>query len=156
MTNSQYGMLGSVVYFGQVLGSALATGILSFCSPKTVLSSCLFLNIGFLLVFTITDVFWILAASRTMTGLFQIFLAIYQPCWADVFGNEIQKSRWLTYLIITTPLGLVLGYSMCAAFLDNIGWKWAFYIQAILLIPSFVGILSFPAKYFDIQLLAKK
>ena len=28
LTNSQYGMLGSVVYFGQVLGSALASGIL--------------------------------------------------------------------------------------------------------------------------------
>lgn len=28
LSNSQYGMLGSVVYFGQVLGSALASGIL--------------------------------------------------------------------------------------------------------------------------------
>ena len=121
-----------------------------------MLLSCLFLNIGFLLVFTITKVFWILAASRTMTGLFQIFLAIYQPCWADVFGNNIQKSRWLTYLIITTPLGVVLGYSLCASFLENVGWKLAFYIQALLLMPSFLAILYFPAKYFDIQLLAKK
>jgi hypothetical protein len=39
---------------------------------------------------------------------------------------------------------------MCAAFLDTIGWKWAFYIQAMLLMPSFCGILFFPAKYFDI------
>jgi predicted MFS family arabinose efflux permease len=70
MSNSQYGVLGSVVYFGQVVGSVLAAGILSFCSPKYVLASCVFLNIGFLLVFTVTDVFWILAASRTMTGLF--------------------------------------------------------------------------------------
>jgi hypothetical protein len=58
-------------------------------TSSIVLASCLFLNIGFLLVFTMTNVFWVLAASRTMTGLFQIFLAIYQPCWADVFGNEI-------------------------------------------------------------------
>ena len=28
LNNSQYGVLGSVVYFGQVLGSALASGLL--------------------------------------------------------------------------------------------------------------------------------
>lgn len=59
-------------------------------------------------------------------------------------------------MIITTPLGVVLGYSLCASFLDNIGWKWAFYIQSILLMPSFLGILYFDKMYFDIQLLAKR
>lgn len=63
MTNSQFGMLGSVVYFGQVLGSALAAGILQCYNPKYILALCLFLNIGFLLVFTFTDIFWVLAAS---------------------------------------------------------------------------------------------
>jgi len=76
--------------------------------------------------------------------------------WADVFGNELQKSRWLTYLIITTPLGVVTGYSMCASLLENLGWRWAFYIQAMLLCPSFIGILLTPSKYFDIQELTKK
>lgn len=92
-----------------------------------------------------------------MTGVFQIFFTIYQPCWADVFGNEIQKSKWLAYLIITTPLGVVLGYCMCAIFIGNdISWKFAFYVQSLLLLPSFFGILYFDAQYFDIKLLSKR
>jgi len=50
------------------------------------------------------------------------------PVWADAFGDEIQKSNWLTYLLISNPLGVVLGYGLCAAFQENIGWRWAFYI----------------------------
>lgn len=129
MNNSEFGFLGSVVYFGQTVGSALAAGILNFYSPKQVILFCLFLNISFLLVFTLTTKFWILAVARAMTGVFQIFFTIYQPCWADVFGNETQKSKWLAYLIITTPLGVVLGYCKTAIFLQyDISWKFAFYV----------------------------
>lgn len=39
---------------------------------------------------------------------------------------------------------------MCAAFQNNIGWKWAFYVQALLLCPSFIGLVVIPSKYFDI------
>jgi len=50
--NTRFGFLGSVVYFGQTIGSALATGVLQSCNPKLVLGSCLFLNIGTLIIFT--------------------------------------------------------------------------------------------------------
>lgn len=50
------------------------------------------------------------------------------PVWADAFGNETQKSKWLTYQLISSPLGVIMGYGMAAALQDNIGWRWAFYI----------------------------
>ena len=34
---------------------------------------------------------------------------IYQPIWADGFGNEYQKSIWISYLIIATPIGFMSG-----------------------------------------------
>ena len=40
---------------------------------------------------------------------------------------------------------------MCAAFLENIGWRWAFYVQACLLVPSFIGIMLIPSSYMDVQ-----
>ena len=80
------------------------------------------------MVFTATKNFYILVVCRMCTGLFQIIFAIFMPVYADVFGTEVQKSRWLTYLIISNPLGVVMGYGMCAFFLENIGWRWAFYI----------------------------
>ena len=78
------------------------------------------------------------------------------PVYADVFGDEVQKSRWLTYLIISNPLGVVMGYGMCAAFLENIGWRWAFYIQSMLLVPSFLVLFTMPRKYVDVQRLAER
>jgi hypothetical protein len=34
----------------------------------------------------------------------------------------------MTYLLIASPLGVVLGYGLSACILENIGWRWAFYI----------------------------
>ena len=72
------------------------------------------------------------------------------PVWADAFGNEVEKSTWLTYLIISNPLGVVLGYALCAVFAENIGWKWAFYIQSLCLLPCFLGLVFTPLRYLDI------
>jgi MFS family permease len=121
-------------------------------NPKNVLGLCLFLNISTLVIFTVTDLFPVLAVCRMGTGLFQVFFCIYFPVWADVYGDEIQKSKWLTYLLIASPLGVIMGYGMCAAFLNNVGWRWAFYIQSVLLLPSLFGIIMTPRKYLDVKL----
>ena len=63
----------------------------------------------------------------------------------------MQKSKWLTYLLIASPVGIVSGYSMSAVFLENIGWRFAFYIKAALMIPSLICMLMIPAKYMDIK-----
>ena len=143
--NSRFGALGSVVYFGQTLGSILALGLLRKCDPKKVLSLCLFFNIGTLIIFTVTEIYPILLFSRMFTGLFQVFFCIYFPVWADCFGNEKEKSTWLTYLLIASPLGVILGYTMTALFLENIGWRGSFYVQSGLLLPSLIGLIITPS-----------
>ena len=153
--NTSFGFLGSIVYMGQMIGSILATEILEKCNPKIILGTCLFLNIGTLILFTLTNEYSVLVFCRLCTGLFQVFFCIYFPVWADVFGNETQKSAWLTLLLIASPIGVVLGYGMCAAMQHNIGWRWSFYIQAILLMPSMVSLIFIPFKYFDVHRVTK-
>ena len=63
-------MIGSVDYFGQTLGSALATALLNSCQPKYVLIFCLVCNLATLIIFTFTDIYAVLIASRGLTGLF--------------------------------------------------------------------------------------
>jgi predicted MFS family arabinose efflux permease len=123
----------------------LASGVLQKFNPKRVLSICLFLNIGTLIIFTITEVYYILLISRMFTGLFQVFFCIYFPVWADCFGDEKQKSTWLTYLLIASPLGVITGYTMTALFLENIGWRGSFYVQSVLLLPSLIGLVMTPS-----------
>jgi MFS family permease len=149
--NTLFGFLGSIVYLGQTFGSIMATGLLQKGNTKILMSSCLFLNVFSLVMFTFTDVYIVLVLCRMCTGLFQVVFCIYFPVWADVFGDEVQKSTWLTYLLIASPLGVIMGYGMAAAFLNNIGWQWAFYIQSFLLMPSMFGLLMTPSKYFDIK-----
>lgn len=52
LDNVRFGALGSYVYLGQTIGSALATGVLQSCNPKLVLAICLTLNVLTLLIFT--------------------------------------------------------------------------------------------------------
>lgn len=55
LDKTQYGSLGSVVYFGQGVGAICAAGVLAKCNSKITLIMCLFLNIFALLAFTYTD-----------------------------------------------------------------------------------------------------
>ena len=88
MPNSTFGMLGSMVYVGQVVGSFLAAFFLQTRNTKLVLCLCVILNVIFLLMFTFTNQTWLMVLCRVLTGLFQVFLWIYLPVWADLFGNE--------------------------------------------------------------------
>ena len=89
ISNTIFGSLGSVVYFGQLTGSIFSTWILSTFKPKNVLGWCLALNMGSLVAFTLTQNFLVLMIDRFSTGLFQVFFCIFFPVWSDVFGNEV-------------------------------------------------------------------
>ena len=59
---------------------------------------------------------------------------------------------WISYLIIATPLGTIIGYLMTAYFQDNIGWRFSFYALAVLLAPSMFYIVVIPRKYQDVRM----
>ena len=122
LDNAMFGTLGSVVYFGQMVGSILSSFIMRQYNPKFILVPGMTLNIGCLVVFTLTTNYSLLLLCRIMTGVFQIFFGIYMPVWADVYGDEKQQQKWLTYLLISTPLGVIIGYAMCSGLLENLGW----------------------------------
>jgi MFS family permease len=81
------------------------------------------------------------------------------PVWADAFANEKQKSIWLTFLILASPLGVVFGFIMTSVFVAynkeidgcNNGWRWSFYVQCLLMTPMAIGFLLTPLKYLDID-----
>ena len=78
------------------------------------------------------------------------------PVWADIYGNETQKSTWLTYLLISNPVGVIIGYIICASIQNNIGWRWAFYIQSIMIFPCIVAIILAQPEYMDITWMARE
>ena len=84
-----------------------------------------------LLVFTFYDDYWSLLLCRGLTGLFQEFICVYFPVWVDTFASQQTNSSWMSIILIGATLGNITGYITAASVQDNIGWRWAFYIQSI-------------------------
>ena len=76
------------------------------------------------------------------------------PVWANAFGNAKQQALWMTYLMITSPLGVIMGYIMNSMIYASPGWRYSFYIQSLLLLPSLIGLIFIPNSYFDLNSLA--
>lgn len=151
MDNAAFGFIGSFVYVGQAIGSFIASPIIQRYNPAYILTIFLLINIASLIAFCLTESYWAFLVFRAVTGFCQVFFTIYMPVWADCFGSETQKGGWLALLIVSNPLGAVLGYSLMAVVQSNIGWRWAFYIQSILLFPNIIPLLMMPSKYLDIK-----
>jgi predicted MFS family arabinose efflux permease len=88
MSDTYFGMLGSMVFAGQAFGSFIASPVLQKAPPKYVLIICLMINVASLIVFTLTNIIAILCVVRCITGIMQVFFTIFMPVWVDAFGNE--------------------------------------------------------------------
>ena len=86
INNTEYGLLGSVVFFGLTIGSVAATFLYATVNTKYVLITVMFLNGCSLLMFVMTNQYILLLLSRFLTGFFQVFVSIYFPVWSDMFG----------------------------------------------------------------------
>ena len=58
--------------------------------------------------------------------------------------------------LVSPPLGVVIGYVITAILIANFNWKWAFYMQAALMLPCIICFLMTPTKYFDIEAAVEK
>lgn len=89
MNDFEFGVLGSVVYGGLTLGSAVATGVFAKSNyVKPALALTLLGNAICIFVFTLTSSFYFDAFLRFCIGFFQVFCCIYMPVWADAFAPE--------------------------------------------------------------------
>lgn len=81
LDDANLGLLGSLVYAGLVLGkiilkikffvgSLFAMPIFNFCNTKFVLIVCLLLNSIALIMFTVTNEYYVLVLSRIFVGFF--------------------------------------------------------------------------------------
>jgi predicted MFS family arabinose efflux permease len=130
----EYGALGSIVYLGLTVGSVVAPMVFQWNKNKLVLTVIMSINGGLLVLFTLAkNYYYILFITRMCIGFCQVFVCIYMPVWIDTFGNEKQKSAWMTIYLLASPLGIVFGYAMTAIFVslgenhDFFSWEWSFW-----------------------------
>jgi len=115
LSKLQLGLLGSLVYVGLILGSLLGGVAFSDWDSRIVLSLAALLTGVSLIVFPLSGSFAALVYfSRLLDGFSQIFGVIYCPVWVDLFAPEKWKTLWLTFLQLSVPLGVILGYAFTA------------------------------------------
>ena len=152
VSNTEYGLLGSIVFAGLVLGSLAATVVYNNVNPKVVLATVMALNALSQLAFTTTKEYYYLISSRFLTGFFQVFISIYWPVWTDVHAqSEKRKATWMSAFLAASPIGVLFGYVLTTQLIINYTWKYAFYVQAVAVAPAILLIIFVPTKYFSLK-----
>lgn len=106
-------------------------------------------------LFTITRSFYFDAFLRFCIGFFQVFVCIFMPVWADAFASEKQKSAWLTFLLLASPVGVVIGFTLTSFMNHYANWRYSFYVQAFFLVPCVLAFVFTKQKYLDIEAAVK-
>ena len=155
VSNTEYGLLGSIVFFGLVLGSMAATVVFNNFNTKLVLASVMAFNAFSQIGFTLTTEYHFLIVSRFLTGFFQVFISIYWPVWTDGFAqSEKSKATWMSCFLASGPVGVLFGYVLTTQLIINFTWQYAFYVQAIAVGPAIILILLTPQRYFSLKKLS--
>ena len=105
-----------------------------------------------LLMFTITEKFYLLCFARFISGFFQIILTIYIPLYADSFGTPKTKPFLLSMVLLAGPIGVVSGYGLTGIMVQyGITWRISFVIQGVVMALSCFIMFLIPSKFINID-----
>jgi len=86
----------------------------------------------------------------------QIVIFIYLPLYIDTFGTNVTKPEWMGFMLMSTPLGVMLGYLITAisvSYFDE--WRLSFMVFIALMIISVFVQATIPSDYLDIKKMNK-
>ena len=164
MTDTELGLLGSLVYVGLVFSCPLTGYLLTtWKSQRKVLLLSILFNMIALVIFVAVPSKGLLMFSRFLTGLSQAPLFVYPPVWVDEFAPDESLTTWVSSLQGMAPLGVMLGYLFSFVFTESFkdpasmgeiegpkwGWRVATIIQIVLLIPYFFMYIKMPGRFFN-------
>jgi predicted MFS family arabinose efflux permease len=109
---SDMGLLQSGLYVGNVIGSILSPVLFAKMQAKNIIVGSSILNALFVGVFAFTKNFWILFATRSFVGFFQVMFVIYFPVWIDLCAPQKSSTMWISCFFLTVPIGIIFGYGI--------------------------------------------
>mmetsp|Transcript_11756 Transcript_11756/g.16314 ORF Transcript_11756/g.16314 Transcript_11756/m.16314 type:complete len:479 (-) Transcript_11756:39-1475(-) len=133
-----------------IIGSAFVISYMIFCPLFAQLSHkyrpTRLVTIG-LLIFCVAAVcaaisidFYTLVGSRLLIGAGEASFAGLAPTFIDDIAPPKKRSIWFGVFYSALPVGAALGYGV-AGFLSSVGWRYNFFLEAILMFP--LAILCF-------------
>jgi len=151
-SNQEIGLFGSLVFIGNLIGALIYFYLINACNRKKLLIYSMFFIAICLITFILTTNTIFLLINRVILGIFQAYFIIYLPLWSNQYGVTNQRSIMLSIGQLTTPLGVFVGYiiaSECISINEEIGWKFSFVIQSVVIIAMIFLIYRISEKLFD-------
>jgi len=62
----------------------------------------------------------------------------------------------MSFFILSTPLGVIVGYILTAVVVSELTWQWAFYIMAIYMLLLALAMMCFSKHYINYDLMLKQ
>jgi sugar phosphate permease len=62
----------------------------------------------------------------------------------------------MSYFILSTPLGVIIGYILTAFVNNHASWEWAFYIMSFNMLVVAIGMMSFNKHYINYDMMLKQ
>ena len=148
LSDSEYGLFGSIPSTGRIIGSLVFMGLLATDNRKLLTVCCLGINASMFFVYLLTKNKFILFGVRFTIGTVRIYPHIYIPVWVDQFGIKPLKTLMMTVINITSPLGQVVGYAIGTF---NVPEKWPYSFALVGCLIWGIGsiIIISPSKYFS-------
>lgn len=146
------GLFGSLVYFGNILGSMIFFNLINTLNRKFLLLISLLGNSVCLFTFVIIENIPFLFFNRVLVGMLQAYITIYMPVWCNQFGLISQRNYMIALIQLVSPIGIFLGYFIASICInDQIygGWKFAFLVQAFLILILTIFFLFVPINFFS-------
>jgi MFS family permease len=146
------GLFGSLVYFGSILGSLISFSLINTFDIKLLILISLLGNSICLFTFVVIENIPFLFFNRVLVGILQSFITIYMPVWCNQFGLQSNRNFMIALIQLVSPLGIFFGYFIASVSInDQIygGWKFAFLVQAVLILVLAIFFAFVPKFYFS-------
>lgn len=146
------GLFGSLVYLGNIIGSMIFFQLINIYNRKLLLLIALLGNTICLFTFVLIENIPFLFINRILVGMLQSYITIYMPVWCNQFGLQTQRNYMIGLIQLVSPIGIFLGYFIASVCInDQIygGWKFAFFVQAFLILFLTIFFLFVPKNFFS-------
>jgi hypothetical protein len=165
---AEQGYLGGIVYLGIALGAPFTSLLTKVMIPRTVLVLSMAVNLVLVVLFASSPQgnTKYLIVLRFLIGVTQATVSVFCPVWVDRFAPKESQASWFSYLQISVPAGILVGYILGWGAImwqdlynsdPTIGcgglacWRWPFLVQALATVPLCVLIQSLNSDLFDIE-----
>ena len=144
--DKEFGLYGSVVQVGRIIGTLSVMVLLNFFNRKYLIFFALVLKCASYLIYFVTTNYIIVMIFRFLQGFTHVFTYVYFPTWVDQFGLQKYKTVMTSFIQTASPFGSVLGFN-ATTFLND--FKIGFASLAFSTLSLNFILLFMPDKYFS-------